>query len=1646
MPLLASLPVSCPTYQITSVLEVVLNLISDVRDLGKETVASCRERDWLEDQVDVLREVLGAGALQDPDLRRGLPLTEHALCRCGNVAFPRVHDVEVFIQQRATDMDEAGLIIDAVGLVREGAAMMQRLRADSGDSKVGKMLTLQAGALDAYVAYAVLVGWAQGMGVPSSDAAGLSMNKYTVMEAPERMLVFLEACMSIVGEWHGAGAGGLHGGAGSEDAAEDRMWALRHEHLKVFMEAMGNDVSMLYDILVQMAYPHMEWVLAFVRQEAAEPGGPVVMGSVEALGRLCCDVLRRPPSAELKNADIETVLTFQVLMSEVAEELAGREHALSGEISTVNRAFKVSALMDQLGASIMLDEAFRMMAHSRECVALMFGVIEERYEERMPRRGWSKLYTALSTLVSELRLADVDAQSLFEAGSRCCLQLGHVAAAEDFLAGVDTSKREGLVISCAYNVLESTESTSMAKEILGLAPDSEQSRKDMAFIDTLASLQSHGIDISLKEVKKSSNASQIFRDAICKATSTKGLRDVDAIVGLSASLGTGLSRTEVLLMLGETSFALQDAVLCNICCMELIKEGSSEALPIVTKVVDSAEFLAKLDGRDSLISFALMGAQGDGLLKLLATLRKRDGAGDDESDEDGHRGEDGADQPSGPYRDERSAVLMVTSAVFSQDVSMIRSALDARDASGMEPDRAYYVGAMCGTAIKVILSSLDGADPNEILCMPPSVLCQWACACLETCSEGDTISEYREIMRRLGASLVAAADGQRVSAINDKHAEDLWATGDVNAQRHVLMQMTERIAASRVSQFGTVSADDGACVMPTSVKLEQGAPDSEDLDNVLKLAHRCGSTYDDIEEALFRGVLQRHGASAAFGDTWGSLSGKFPRDTLNALLQFCEDIDGFINNWEVVRTMRMIERVVSALDGEDGPVTRSCRGTAELCEDFVREAQDSIPLGRLLSGVFDALRSADQVPAVRDETTENQATNGGDLDAGIRGHQAWCIEVVRPDRAHCTYALLASLVDLWPRARLIDPFSVLLGVWSKSGWSLAMLERLEPDLILMLAASYADTSSHVDESVLSGVLEMTVAAPAESEPARKALLRRLVELSMQSCHQGIESVVMIENELEAWVEAVLEAIDGDTHVSRVMDLLAAAAVMGLPYVDISRLAQCVSELLHESRSMKIAGAVDGGDAEPRSVSEMIDAAYSQATRSCTDVLRGDGAENSMSVGEAVQSIFAIVQSLDQVTPRMGSEHGEGADVNFNAVRTMVYGTLKQYLNGTTAVADVLHSEVQIQLMEMMMDLGKRKWTGWQPGEHDDELIVPIYSRLVSHFSTAWSEALTGIETTGFTTAEDAGLSLTSMAQCADEGAKALALWRAVVDVLEPHFGDGVVMFRKGALDACMAVVSHADFHSLLITLDQYTSMFGNMPDASWEAIHARVGRDDTAALVDVLFGKYGDANVDGQVDPSLQNHTSASLIRLLQVESGGLPPSSPSDLRVSAAIALTLLRKTSDIPARGVKDVCRVLRDDVELARNVTLVASDGRPFVCPVRVLVFAHIVAQLVIDTDVPFARAAFVAFEFLCLERNLRVQDSAASAIHTVLATIKGLYVPHKGVNSGLVCEGGDSILNISSDLREIRVLGKNKLAQIIREAPDLCREALLKLPDR
>lgn len=124
--------------------------------------------------------------------------------------------------------------------------------------------------------------------------------------------------------------------------------------------------------------------------------------------------------------------------------------------------------------------------------------------------------------------------------------------------------------------------------------------------------------------------------------------------------------------------------------------------------------------------------------------------------------------------------------------------------------------------------------------------------------------------------------------------------------------------------------------------------------------------------------------------------------------------------------------------------------------------------------------------------------------------------------------------------------------------------------------------------------------------------------------------------------------------------------------------------------------------------------------------------------------------------------------------------------------------------------------------------------------------------------------------------------------------------------------------------------------------------------------------------------------------------------------------------------MCRSLRDDVELACNVTLLASDGRQFACPVRVLVFAHIVAQLVIDTEVPFARAAFVAFEFLCLERNLRVQDSAASAIHTVLAAIKDVQVPSTDDDRRVDGKGDGNVAGMSTEMQDIRVLGKTKLA--------------------
>ena len=1623
---LALLPVSCPVREVVRLLGSVGAWGEGRRTSARVGMSGVRAGDWAEE----------AGRMK---LLEEHELTEHALRSRSNIGPEGLlclhrERVEQFELSRACALDEVGLVLDAVQFL-EGCAREEAHSVCAPDSQSPIVRRVWG-----YVGYVVLCGWVQErMGGVVERA---SMREWVVMEGQERVAAFLEVCLLVTGE-------GREGG--------DDMRVLRHEHLGAFLrehvEVCGgggvdadSGRTAVRELLAAEAYGSMEWVLAFVRSEALDPAGPVVSGSVEGLGQLCRDVLRREPNestSDSETQDVETVLNFQVLLSEVLQELAEtypENLALGAEVANVNSAFRVSALMDQLGLSVELVEAFRLTDNSRSGwdvraievdlggsssasavrspMDVLCGAIEARFAEGLSGRGWSKLHATLVQLVRQLCLAEEDTQALFELGCQCCLRLGHVAAAEAFLEDVEVSKREGIVISCAHDVLETSDSAKTAKRILALLPESERSCREVEFVDTVERLRSQGIDISLKQVRKSSNVSQLFRNAICNVTTTKGLQDVDAIVGLSESLNTGLSRNDVLMMLADTAFALQDASLCNQTCVEMVDAGAMDALPLLTKVVESAEFLERLDDRGRIISFALMAAQGERLLKLLSTLRERDRRLMGESSEFGDRRGDS---------DPRTAVVMMASIVSGQDIAQTRCLLDARgDMHRADSDRSFYVGAMCGVAIKVISTCVDEANPSELLDIPLSVLCQWACVCLEQPSGSIPDSgEYVEVMRRLGACLVAVGDKRRVSVINDKSAEDLWATGDVNAQRFVIMQMTDKVAAGRVSQFGTIE-DDALRVSETSEvgvgSLAVSSPLStaaQDLTDVMTLAHRCETTYDDIEGALVRGVLYRHGSTSAFGDAWASFSRKHPGDALDMLFQFTLEhaVGGFVNNAEVIRVLGMLERIANVSDA--GVEVGVCLDTAELFKAFDRATNGSLSLGHLLRTLVVSLRG-----------------DGGDGNTD-QGDSQWCLDVTNPHNAKSMYSLVMGLKTLWPNAHLVDPMEIMLSAWSKSGWNLDMLEGLEPALVLELGTTYVISRHQLEQdfgtldlNLLEGVVRLT--KNLSELPERKELVRTTVELSIRNCQSAVGTVCLPDSAVDGWTAAVTSVKDGTQDMSDIVHRLSSALTGGASYLAVTHIARAVEGLLE---------GVIGVAAD-----DLVRTVYNQAICMCTRILRAQGpaetvsgteptgetndpdnvhSSNStpMSVGEAVQSILAIVQSLDSQIPEESKD-------SVDELRTLVYCALKDYLADASLISDVVHSEVQIQLVEMMMALGRHKWAGWNSEEQDDHLHIPVYSRLVSHFSTTWGDALNGLDPTDFTTPEYISRSVVDMARRADDLGKAMSLWDAVKTILLGSYQDDQggdkrsnmeynELFRASALDAATTVISRGGIDDVISSVDDFTFLFGDLPQASWDAIDARVSaglvvNDDipaTSALLHALFRMD-----EAAMERNLSIVTIVPLLRVVRL--GG-----------SVAIALVAARAAPRVSPRDIKAICVELRDNTKLDVKITAIdTNNGAAFKCPIRVLVFAHLIAQLMLSES-HFARAAYVTFEFMCLVSSLRLQDSAANVIETVL--------------SGVATMEPD-VRKTGTELREIEGLcGKRTLARILREAPSLCADALKKL---
>jgi hypothetical protein len=356
------------------------------------------------------------------------------------------------------------------------------------------------------------------------------------------------------------------------------------------------------------------------------------------------------------------------------------------------------------------------------------------------------------------------------------------------------------------------------------------------------------------------------------------------------------------------------------------------------------------------------------------------------------------------------------------------------------------------------------------------------------------------------------------------------------------------------------------------------------------------------------------------------------------------------------------------------------------------------------------------------------------------------------------------------------------------------------------------------------------------------------------------------------------------------------------------------------------------------------------------------------MGEAIQGIYCIVTSLDKPA---------GRTEEINLIRSTVYSSVKAYLSRSCGISESVQSEVQVQLIEMMMKIGKEKWADWEPpSDADDWSLKPeglLCSRLISHFGTYYPSLLSAVsfEPRFFSTCDDADSFFVSVAPCIASKDEAMAVWMALSKIVRPHFS---ISNLKNSMGSILEVVlQFEDDKTTLTCVDEYVAFYGEIPASLGEKVISSasgIHRDLFSLIINssnidesLALNVYSNITNDGEdMDDELYK-----LVATLATVSYNLLP--------------ILLEKAdcSDV----IQLICHNTLNSKFLLEKVDCTASDGPIFKCPIRLMVCSRILTQLV-ESGHKMA-ASYVAFETLGLEETLRVRDSCAPILSGYLNSV-------------------------------------------------------------
>lgn len=1081
-----------------------------------------------------------------------------------------------------------------------------------------------------------------------------------------------------------------------------------------------------------------------------------------------------------------------------------------------------------------------------------------------------------------------------------------------------------------------------------------------------------------------------------------------------------------------------------------VESDSRDALPMILKVVES-DLEIKQDTRSRLVSFALMGADPKSLLALLVEVRKaceNDTGGILADIMEESRGRLILDRIS--VVDERSITIQIISALSalkSESICDWMESFIANDDGSFDRAlaRSVYIGAIAAISIRVIdlalsegkmeciANDIDLESIDKLAHLDFAAMCFLGSKCIaaliENGNQVETLSRLASIMRHAGSSLVTTSDQSRVALLHDKDAQELWATGDVHAQKRALQQLTDKIAASQVSKYGTINSLTSFAVEATSVEI--GIPELSDM---YLLADRCGANVEELEDIFVKGVLYRHGSTEAFSNSWYRIIIQRPLLGVKLAVSFGVEL-GDISNFEVVRVTEMITQCLHSLSSNKdviGGIEPNFRNIYGICvpyagEEWINMRILLLPVFEVLAHFLDQEPFYGQTPDIAKWVISAACENNvcdifGMIHRLIPEYRAISEKLNSVDLdlpvdypVDASLAIFSALLKMVPET-CEDPHDTqkasslleMLDMKSEVNFGLFLVDPMVTMECMHLelqefARSFEKDALH---RLLNIVIEFVRHKKASDETTENLKGDLLYKYALMTLQNELAPHHISGDILSQIASAIVSNMNPDEVISRIQEILQTFVYVGRAYN--SEIGEVVS---------LIVTLCDDPSIEANAI---MTGMYLDSLDLCLSALENDSnANGKISTGEAIQNIFGVVRSLDG-TPATGRDIVEPT-----TLRSAVYERIGNYLANFRGHKDIVKSEIQIQLVEMMASLGKDKWVDWEPPSTDFDWSLQgeslLHSRLFSHFSADWPEALeiSSISPENLATIESANEAVIAMSKNASTAREAFSLWTAISSILLPHFliTDKIENKLQDSYNATLTrIIELGEFDNMLFALDEYIGRFGQLGQELHEsAINSSEPKNQP--LIRMLIGLHNTEYINGSNGELL-----TSMVDFMK--SSDVP-----DSHKLAAIVLAIKNDTissilDQSDSKFLQSICRLITRASELQQTLTCTSDEiEESFECPIRALVCSAFISHLLHRRYVN--EASYVAFETVGLCRALRVKDSGVPLIRMFLSRIRNI---HWGAGT-------------YSDLASVlHIPACSALAALIHEIPSRCAEAL------